>query len=39
MKKITNMKMWKSERKEHPSFTNKQITTIVNDHLKKKSKR
>jgi hypothetical protein len=27
--------MWKGERKEHPSFTNKQIDTIVRDHKKK----
>lgn len=28
------LKMWKSERKEHTSFTNKQITQIVKDHFK-----
>ena len=26
--------MWKHERKEHKSFTNKQIDTVVRDHMK-----
>jgi hypothetical protein len=26
--------MWKRERKEHKSFTNKQIDTVVRDHMK-----
>lgn len=29
-------KMFVKERKEHPSFTNKQIVRIVKDHMKKK---
>jgi hypothetical protein len=25
--------MWKKEKREHPSFSNKQINQIVQDHL------
>jgi hypothetical protein len=30
-------KMWDKERREHPSFTDEQIWTIVEDHLREGS--